>query len=109
MAKAAEAEAVIVAAPDLKRAVEAWLAYLEVERQLSANTSEAYERDISQFLSFLAGHLNRLPTLPQVNALAARDVYLLQPRLPGDAKTARSAHQDDPHVHHVRARESGLE
>ena len=74
MAKAAEAEAVIVAAPDLKRAVEAWLAYLEVERQLSANTSEAYARDLSQFLSFLAGHLNRLPTLPQVNALAARDV-----------------------------------
>ena len=74
MAKAAEAEAVIVAAPDLKRAVEAWLAYLEVERQLSANTSEAYARDLSQFLSFLAGHLNRLPTLPQVNALVARDV-----------------------------------
>ena len=74
MAKAAEAEAVIVAAPDLKRAVEAWLAYLEVERQLSANTSEAYARDLSQFLSFLAGHLNRLPTLPQLNALAARDV-----------------------------------
>jgi integrase/recombinase XerC len=74
LAKAADAEAVIVAAPDLKRAIEAWLAYLEVERQLSANTSEAYARDLSQFLSFLAGHLNRLPTLPQVNALAARDV-----------------------------------
>jgi len=74
LAKAAEADAVIVAAPDLKRAVEAWLAYLEVERQLSANTSEAYARDLSQFLSFLAGHLNRLPTLPQMNALAARDV-----------------------------------
>ena len=42
MAKTAEAETVIVAAPDLKRAVEAWLTYLEVERQLSANTSEAY-------------------------------------------------------------------
>jgi integrase/recombinase XerC len=65
---------VIVAAPDLKRAVEAWLTYLEIERQLSANTSEAYARDISQFLSFLAGHLNRLPTLSHLKALAARDV-----------------------------------
>jgi integrase/recombinase XerC len=74
LAKAVEAEAVIVAAPDLRRAVEAWLAYLEVERQLSANTSEAYARDISQFLSFLAGHLNRLPTLSHLKALAARDV-----------------------------------
>ena len=74
LAKTAEAETVIVAAPDLKRAVEAWLTYLEVERQLSANTSEAYARDISQFLTFLAGHLNRLPTLAQLKALAARDV-----------------------------------
>jgi integrase/recombinase XerC len=74
LAKIAEAETVIVAAPDLKRAVEAWLTYLEVERQLSANTSEAYARDISQFLSFLAGHLNRLPALSHLKALAARDV-----------------------------------
>jgi integrase/recombinase XerC len=74
LAKTAEAETVIVAAPDLKRAVEAWLTYLEVERQLSANTSEAYARDISQFLAFLAGHLNRLPTLAGLKALAARDV-----------------------------------
>src|SRR6478735_785127 len=74
VAKTAEAETVIVAAPDLKRAVEAWLTYLEVERQLSANTSEAYARDITHFLAFLAGHLNRLPTLAQLKALAARDV-----------------------------------
>jgi len=74
LGKHAEAQAVIVAAPDLRRAVEAWLAYLEVERQLSTNTSEAYARDIAQFLAFLASHLNRLPTLPQLNALAARDV-----------------------------------
>ena len=74
LSKHAEAETVIVAAPDLKWAVEAWLTYLEVERQLSANTSEAYARDIGQFLAFLASHLNRLPTLPQLNALAARDV-----------------------------------
>jgi integrase/recombinase XerC len=74
LAKAREAEAVIVAAPDLKRAVDAWLAYLDVERQLSENTSEAYQRDIAQFLGFLAGHLNRLPTLAHLKTLAARDV-----------------------------------
>jgi len=73
LAKAAEGQ-VVVAAPDLQRAVEAWLAYLAVERQFSANTSEAYARDLSQFLAFLAGHLNRLPTLPQLEALAARDI-----------------------------------
>jgi integrase/recombinase XerC len=73
LAKAAEGP-IVVAAPDLQRAVEAWLAYLAVERQFSANTSEAYARDLSQFLAFLAGHLNRLPTIAQLEALAARDI-----------------------------------
>ena len=73
MAKAAEGP-IVVAAPDLQRAVEAWLAYLAVERQFSANTSEAYARDLSQFLAFLAGHLNRLPTIAQLEALAVRDI-----------------------------------
>jgi len=74
LARHAETEVAIVAAPDLKRAVEAWLTYIGVERQLSTNTSEAYARDMSQFLAFLAGHLDRLPTIAQLNALAARDV-----------------------------------
>jgi integrase/recombinase XerC len=64
----------VMAAADVQRAVEAWLAYLSVERQLSANTSEAYARDVGQFLGFVADHLNRLPTLPQLSALSARDI-----------------------------------
>ena len=95
MAKGAEAQTVIVAAPDLKRAVEAWLAYLEVERQLSANTAEAYARDIAQFLSFLAGHLNRLPTVSHLNALAARDVraFLASRRAQGVGSRSLSREQ----------------
>ena len=45
-----------------------------VERQLAANTAEAYSRDISQFLAFLAGKLNKLPDMKQLLALQARDV-----------------------------------
>jgi len=60
--------------PYVREAVGDWLAYLSVERQLAANTAEAYERDISQFLAFLAGHLNRLPDMKQLLALQARDV-----------------------------------
>jgi integrase/recombinase XerC len=73
LARHAEAQNVMAAA-DVQRAVEAWLAYLSVERQLAANTSEAYARDVGQFLGFLADHLNRLPTLPQLSALSARDI-----------------------------------
>ena len=92
LAKNAEAQVVIVAAPNLKRAVEAWFAYLEVERQLSANTSEAYARDIAQFLSFLANHLNRLPTLAQLNALAARDVRAFLASRRAQGVGSRSCH-----------------
>ena len=48
-----------------------------VERQLAANTAEAYERDISQFLAFFAGKLNKLPDMKQLLALQARDVRAL--------------------------------
>ena len=60
--------------PYVREAVGDWLAYLTVERQLAANTAEAYERDISQFLAFLAGHFNRLPDMKHLLALQSRDV-----------------------------------
>jgi integrase/recombinase XerC len=60
--------------PLVREAVEDWLAYLGIERQLAPKTAEAYERDISQFLAFLARHLNRLPDMKQLLALQARDV-----------------------------------
>jgi len=58
----------------VREAVEAWLAYLSTERQLAAKTSEAYERDIGQFLTFLARQFNRLPDMNRLLALSARDV-----------------------------------
>ena len=73
MAEAARAQGV-QATPYLREAVEDWLAYLTVERQLAANTAEAYERDISQFLAFIAATHNKLPDMKQLIALSARDV-----------------------------------
>ncbi|MGA7544768.1 MAG: tyrosine recombinase XerC [Methyloceanibacter sp.] len=60
--------------PYVREAVQDWLDYITVERQLASNTAEAYARDISQFLAFLAGHFNRLPDMSQLLALSARDV-----------------------------------
>ena len=60
--------------PYVREAVEDWLAYLGTERGLSANTLEAYGRDISQFLAHLASMLNRLPDMKHVIGLKARDV-----------------------------------
>jgi integrase/recombinase XerC len=73
LAEAAKAQG-IPGTPYLREAVEDWLAYLAVERQLAANTAEAYERDISQFLAFIARTQNKLPDMKQLIALSARDV-----------------------------------
>jgi integrase/recombinase XerC len=73
LAEAAKAQGV-QATPYLREAVEDWLAYLTVERQLSANTAEAYERDIAQFLAFIASTQDKLPDMKQLIALSARDV-----------------------------------
>jgi integrase/recombinase XerC len=73
LAEAAKAQGV-QGTPYLREAVEDWLAYLAVERQLAANTAEAYERDISQFLAFIARAQDKLPDMKQLIALSARDV-----------------------------------
>jgi integrase/recombinase XerC len=73
LAEAAKAQGV-QATPYLREAVEDWLAYLAIERQLATNTAEAYERDISQFLAFIARTQNKLPDMKQLIALSARDV-----------------------------------
>ena len=72
-AKSRKAQA-IGAAPDVDRAVNAWFVYLMTERQLAAHTVEAYRRDLSQFLGFLAGHSGRQPDLKLLFSLSARDV-----------------------------------
>ncbi len=76
--------------PYVREAVRAWLAYLSIERQLAANTAEAYERDLVQFLAFLAGHLNRLPDMKQLLALQARDVRAFLAARRGEGVGSRS-------------------
>jgi integrase/recombinase XerC len=76
--------------PYVREAVGDWLAYLTVERQLAANTADAYERDISQFLAFLAGHFNRLPDMKHLLALQARDVRAFLAARRGEGVGSRS-------------------
>ena len=61
-------------AEDLARAIEAWLSHLTHERGQSANTREAYERDIRQFLLFLKRHLGHPPCLGDFGRLDAKTI-----------------------------------
>ncbi len=76
--------------PYVREAVEDWLVYLATERQLAANTSEAYGRDIGQFLAFLAKHLNRLPDMKQLLSLSSRDVRAFLAARRGEGVGSRS-------------------
>jgi integrase/recombinase XerC len=89
LAEAAKAQGV-QGTPYLREAVEDWLAYLTVERQLATNTAEAYERDISQFLAFIARAQNKLPDMKQLIALSARDVRAFLAARRGEGVGSRS-------------------
>jgi integrase/recombinase XerC len=89
LAEAAKAQGV-QGSPYLREVVEDWLAYLAVERQLATNTAEAYERDISQFLAFIARAQNKLPDMKQLIALSARDVRAFLAARRGEGVGSRS-------------------
>nr|WP_244314364.1 MULTISPECIES: tyrosine recombinase XerC [unclassified Pannonibacter] len=55
------------------RRVGAWLDHLGDERRLSDKTLVAYERDVAQFLRFLAGHLGGAPGLDEIRNLSPAD------------------------------------
>src|SRR5439155_20126599 len=62
------------ARPELAAAVERWLEHLDSERRYSPKTLEAYERDVRQWLAFLAEHLGKKLSLADLEALEPRDV-----------------------------------
>jgi integrase/recombinase XerC len=61
-------------APDVAGELTKWLAYLGAERRMSPKTLEAYQRDVLQFLRFLAEHLGNRPSLKHLAKLVPADV-----------------------------------
>ena len=62
------------AAPDVAAEIVRWLGYLGAEKRMSPKTVEAYQRDVHQFLAFLAEHLGGRPSLAKLAKLTPADV-----------------------------------
>jgi integrase/recombinase XerC len=62
------------AAPDVATEMMRWHRWLAAERRMSGKTVEAYSRDVSQFLAFMAGHLGGKVSLPRLTKLKPADV-----------------------------------
>src|SRR5258708_8866432 len=61
-------------APEVAAEVGHWLSHLGAERRLSAKTVDAYQRDVRQFLDFLATHFGARVTLAGLRDVAVQDV-----------------------------------
>ena len=68
------ADAIHFASAEVAAELVRWRAHLAAERRMSPKTVEAYERDVRQFLAFLAEHLGGAPALDSLAALEPRDV-----------------------------------
>jgi integrase/recombinase XerC len=78
------------ASAELAAELARWRAQLSTERQLSANTVEAYERDVSQFLRFLSQHLGSEVTHDLLSALQPLDVRAFLAARRSDGISSRS-------------------
>ena len=78
------------AGEDVQDAIAEWGRWLENERRASANTTDAYRRDLATFFAFLSDHLGGEPTLEELQSLAPADFrsYLARRNTEGLARTS---------------------
>lgn len=60
-------------APDLAASIEDWKAWLQCERRYSRHTLSAYSLDLAHFLRFMQGHLGKVVSLADIDALQRSD------------------------------------
>jgi integrase/recombinase XerC len=87
---AAEALNLPFAASDVVAEVVRWRAYLGSEKRMSPKTVEAYARDTTQFLAFLAEHLGGKVTLARLVKLTPADVRAFMASRRADGIGSRS-------------------
>lgn len=80
----------IIMAPDLAAAVAEWLRWLADLRRLSPKTTEAYGRDVEDFVRFMTGHMGAPPTIGDLSRLSPADYRAFLARRRRDGLAAPS-------------------
>jgi integrase/recombinase XerC len=78
------------ASPDVAAQLARWLSHLGAERRMSPKTCEAYERDVRQFLAFMAEHLGGRVTLKALARLTPADIRAFMAARRGEGIAGRS-------------------
>lgn len=76
--------------PDIAAEIARWLTHLGAERRMSPKTLDAYQRDVAQFLIFLADHLGGKPKLADLGILTPQDIRAFMASRRGSDIGARS-------------------
>ncbi|PCI33893.1 MAG: recombinase XerC [Alphaproteobacteria bacterium] len=76
--------------PALLPLFEVWLRYLTTEKRVSPHTSDAYQRDVTGFFTFLADHLGHGPTPADLRDLRPADFRSFLARRRRDGLTSAS-------------------
>lgn len=77
-------------APEVAAEIRHWLSHLGAERRMSKKTVDAYQRDVRQFLDFLAMHFGGRVTLAGLRDIAAQDVRAFMAHRRSQGACARS-------------------
>ncbi len=85
-----EENRIAVSYPALLPLLDGWQDYLRTERRVSAHTHEAYMRDVTGFLDFLAEHLGKMPTRTDLQNLRPMDFRSFLARRRGDGLSPAS-------------------
>lgn len=80
----------IIMAPDLAAAVGEWRRWLADLRRLSPKTTEAYGRDVEDFVRFLTGHMGAPPSIGDLSRLSPADYRAFLARRRRDGLAAPS-------------------
>ncbi|HEC01162.1 MAG TPA: tyrosine recombinase XerC [Sphingomonadales bacterium] len=76
--------------PALMPLLGGWLDYLRAEKRVSPHSFKAYERDVRDFLTFLAAHLGKAPTKADLRDLKPADFRAFLARRRRDGLTPAS-------------------